>query len=83
MLLKCGRYGVHGINPLKAKRKVRTNLKTCDVADASTVKVEEKYVSVKNRMKNLTSAMALASANSKSVKATPNKSEDNRYTLDR
>ena len=70
-----------GTNPLKVKSKIKT--KTCDLADAHTVKVEEKPVFIKNGMKHLNSAVALASSNSKSEKATPNKSEDNRYTLDR
>ena len=70
-------------NPLKAKRKVRTNLKTCDVANTPIVKAEEKPMYVKKCTKNLNSVAALGSANSKSAKTTPKKSEDNRYTLDR
>ena len=74
---------MHSTNPLKAKRKVKTNLKTCDMADAPTVKAEEKPVFVKNCMKNLDLTVALASATSKSAKATLKKSEDNKYMLDR
>ena len=75
--------GVHDTNPFKAKKKVKTNLKLHDVEDAPIIKAEEKAVFVKNYTKNLHLVVALASANSKSVKAIPDKSEDNRYTLDR
>ena len=75
--------GAGGTNPLKAKRKVKTNLKTCGVADAQIAKAEKKPEFVKNCMKKLNLAMALAKTNSKSMKTTPNKPEDNRYTLDR
>ena len=75
--------GVRGTNPLKAKMKVKTNLKTCDVANAPSIKAEEKPAFMKNCMKNFNSAVALASANNKSVKTTPKKSENNRYTLGR
>ena len=70
-------------NPLKAKRKVTTNLKTCDVVDTFIIKSEEKPAFVKNCMKNLHLAVALARANIRSTEAAPKKSKDNRYTLDR
>ena len=72
-----------GTNPHKAKRKVKTNLKTCDVSDVPIIKAEEKPVFVKNCMTNLNSAVALANTNSKSAKTTHKTSEANRYTLDR
>ena len=62
--------GVSGTNQLKTKRKIKTNLRTSDVANAPIVKAEEKPVLVKNCMKNLNLALALASATSKSVKIT-------------
>ena len=79
----CKVQGVHGTNPRKAKIKVKTNLKLYDVADAPTIKAEEKPVFVKNCMKNLLLTVVLVRANNKSAQATPNKPEDNRYTLDR
>ena len=51
--------------------------------DAQGVKAEEKPAFVRNCMKNINSAVALASATSKSTKTTIAKPEDNRYTLDR
>ena len=56
------KQGVRGTNPLKTKRKAKTSLKECDVSDAQGVKAEEKPTFVKNCMKNLNSAVALASA---------------------
>ncbi len=72
-----------GTNPRKTKRKARADFEECDVSDAQVVKAEEKPTFVKNCMRNLNSAVALASATSKSTKTTPKKPEDNRYTLDR
>ena len=63
--------GVSGTNQLKTKRKIKNNLRTSDVANAPIIKAEEKPVLVKNCMKNLNLALALASATSKSVKITP------------
>ena len=74
---------MRGTNPLKIKRKAKTNLKECDVSDAKGGKAEEKPAFLKNCMKNLNSAVALTSATSKSAKTTIEKPEDNRYTLDR
>ena len=71
------------MNPLKTKRKVKTTLKMCSVADAPSIKAEETPTFVKNCTKNLNPAVALASANNKSAKTTPRESEDIRYTLDR
>ena len=50
---------------LKIKRKVKANLEECDVLDAQVVKVEEKPTFVKNCIRNLNSAVALASATSR------------------
>ena len=77
------KQGVRGTNPLKTKRKVKTSFKECDMSDVQSVKAEETPAFVKNCMKNFNSAVALASATSKSAKTTIEKPEDNRYTLDR
>ena len=66
---------VHGTDQIKAKRKFKTNLKSCDGADAPIIKAEDKPAFAKNCTKNLNLAVALASANNKSAKVTPKKPE--------
>ena len=73
---------MHGTNPLKVKEKIKITLKSSDAVHASTIKVDEKPAFVKNYMKSLNSVVALANTGSRSVMATSNISEDNRYTLD-
>ena len=74
---------MRGTNPLNTKRKAKTSFEECDVSDTQDVKAEEKPAFVKNCMRNLNSAVALASATIRSAKTTIEKPEDNRYTLDR
>ena len=54
-----------------------------DSAHAFTIKMDEKLAFDKNCMKNVNSVFALANATSRSIKVVSNKSEDDRYTLDR
>ena len=75
--------GVHGTNSLKIKKKIKTTPKSHDAAHVSTIKVGEKPAFVKNCMRNLNSAVALANASTRSAKAAIKKSEDDRYILDR
>ena len=75
--------GVRNTNPLKVKKKINTTLKLSNAVHASTIKVDEKPTFVKNCTKNLNSTVMLVNANSRSVRAAPTKSEDNRYTLDK
>ena len=77
------KQGVRGSNPLKVRKNTKTSRKERDVAFAQSVKAEEKPAFVRNCMKNLNSAVALASATSKSAKTNTEKPEENRYTLDR
>ena len=74
---------MRGTDPFKVRRKIKTTFKLGDAAHVSTIRVNEKPVFVKNCMKNLNSAVRLPNASSRSVKAAPNKSGDNMYTLDR
>ena len=72
-----------GTNPLKAKRRTKTTIKSDDVAKPSTTKVTEKPSFVKRCMVNLNSAVALANASGRSTEVTVAKPEEVRYTLDR
>ena len=72
-----------GTNPLKAKRRTKTTIKSDDVAKPVTTKVTEKPAFMKRCMANLNSAVALANASGRSVKVTLAKPKEARYTLDR
>ena len=49
--------GVHGINPLKVKKKIKTTSKSSDATHLSTVKVNKKPDFVKNCVKNINLAV--------------------------
>ena len=74
------KQGVRGSNPLKVRRNTKTSTKERDVSYAQSVKAEEKPAFVRNCMKNLNSAVALASATSKNAKVNTEKPEEKRYT---
>ena len=75
--------GVRGTNPLKAKGRTKTPIKSDDVAKPVTTKATEKPAFVKRCMANLNSVVALANASGRSAKVTVAKPEEARYTLDR
>ena len=75
--------GVRGTNPLKVKSRIKTAIKSDDVAKPVTTKVTEKPAFVKRCMANLNSAVVLANASDRSAKVTVAKPEEARYTLDR
>ena len=75
--------GVHGTNPFKIKKKVRTTSRPSDTKHLTVVKVDEKPAFVKKCMKNLNSAVTLKHASSKSAQTKNKKSKDDRQTLDR
>ena len=74
---------MRGANPLKAKGRTKTAIKSDDVTKPVTTKVTEKPAFVRRCMTNLNSAVALANASDRSVKVTVAKPEELRYTLDR
>ena len=74
---------MRGTNPFKAKTRLKTTIKSDDVATPVTIKVNEKPAFVKRCMANLNSAVALANASGRSAKVTVAKPEEVRYTLDR
>ena len=75
--------GVRGTNPFKVKTRLKTTIKSDDVATPVTIKVNKKPAFVKRCMANLNSAVALANASGRSAKVAVAKPMEARYTLDR